>query len=199
MRHLLARELERLFPDQLGQLRLRREIRPLLARVVRGTLRKQCDELLPQGIDAVAGDGADGVKSMEVAELRAAGHLLGDVTRLEAVDLVQRDHDRDAQAEDALGDEAVAGADPLAGGEHEKDSLHVFERLVDGALHALGERVARTLETGQVGEHELVVVAVHDPHDAAPGRLRLVGDDRDLSAAERVYERRFPDVRPPDD
>src|SRR5581483_3616847 len=52
-------------------------------------------------------------------------------------------------------------------------------------------------EAGKVREHELVVVAVRDPEDAAPRRLRLVGDDRHLAAAERVHERRLADVRPP--
>ena len=34
-------------------------------------------------------------------------------------------------------------------------------------------------------------------HDPVPGRLRLVGDDVDLSAADRVDQRRLADVRPP--
>ena len=74
--------------------------------------------------------------------------------------------------------------------------VDVLERRVDGALHALGERVERPLEAGQVGEHELVVVAVRDPEDPPARRLRLVGDDRHLAAAERVDERRLADVRP---
>ena len=39
---------------------------------------------------------------------------------------------------------------------------------------------------------------VPDRADAAPGRLRLVGDDRDLLPDERVHERGLADVRPPD-
>ena len=101
-----------------------------------------------------------------------------------------------AEREDALGDEAVAGADPLAGREHEHDAIHILERRVHRALHPLGERVERALEARQVGEHELVVVAVRDAEDAAARRLRLVGDDRDLAAAERIDERRLADVRP---
>ena len=81
----------------------------------------------------------------------------------------------------------------------EQDGVDVLERLVDRALHPLGERVERPLEAGQVDEDELVVVAVRDPEDAAPRRLRLVRDDRDLPAAERVDERRLADVRPPGD
>ena len=99
-------------------------------------------------------------------------------------------------AKTRLRDEAVAGADPLARGEHEQHAVDVLERSVDGVLHALGERVERALEARQVGEDELVVVAVRDPEDAPPRRLRLVGDDRDLAAAERVHERRLADVRP---
>src|SRR5207248_4203235 len=37
-------------------------------------------------------------------------------------------------------------------------------------------------------------VAVRDPEDAAPGRLRLVRDDSDLAPAERVDGRRLTDV-----
>ena len=76
------------------------------------------------------------------------------------------------------------------------DAVDVLERGVDRVLHPLGERVERPLEARQVGEHELVVVAVRDAEDAAARRLRLVGDDRDLAAAERVHERRLADVRP---
>ena len=90
-------------------------------------------------------------------------------------------------------------ADPVARVDHEQHRVDVLERRVDGALHALGERVARPLEAGQVGEHELVVVAVGDPEDAPPRRLRLVRDDRHLAAAERVDERRLADVRPAGD
>src|SRR5439155_12042614 len=92
-----------------------------------------------------------------------------------------------------------ARADPLACRENEEDAVDLLERLVDRPLHPLGQRIARPLKTGQVGEHELVVVAVGDPKDSLPGRLRLVGDDRDLPAAERVHKRRLADVRPPGD
>src|ERR687887_2930191 len=139
------------------------------------------------------------MERVKAAELRRPHHLLGDVARLEAVDLVEADHDRPLQREDPFGDEPVAGADALPGREDEEDRVDVVEALVDGPLHAFGQRVARTLEARQVDEDELVVVAACDSHDAAPGCLRLVGDDRDLAAAERVYERRLSNVGPPND
>ena len=143
--------------------------------------------------------GADRMQGVEVAELRAVCICVRDVATLQAVDLVERDHDRHAEREDARGDEAVAGADALARREHEQHGVDILERRVDRALHALGQCVERPLETRQVGEDELVVVAVRDPEDPAPRRLRLVGDDRDLAAAERVDERGLADVRPPGD
>ncbi len=136
------------------------------------------------------------MQRVKVAESGRSGHLLCDVAAFQPVDLVQRDHDRHVEREDTLRDEAVAGTDPLAGREHEHNDIHVLERGIHSALHPLGESIERTLEARQVGEHELVVVAVGDPEDAATRRLRLVGDDRDLAAAERVDERRLADIRP---
>ena len=139
------------------------------------------------------------MERVEGAEPRRGVHLLRDVPCLEPVDLVERDHDRDAQPEDARGDEAVAGADPLPRRQDEEDGLHFLEGSVDRLLHALGERVERPLEARQIGEDELVVVAVRDSEDAAARRLRLVRDDRDLAAAERVDERGLADVGPAGD
>ena len=86
------------------------------------------------------------MERVEVAEVRRGLHLLRDVPALQPVDLVQRDHDRDAERVDALRDEAVAGADPLARREHEEHGLDVLERGVDRVLHPLGQRVERALE-----------------------------------------------------
>src|SRR5439155_8648438 len=114
-------------------------------------------------------------------------------------DLVDGDHHRKAEREDACSDEAVAGADALAAVDHEEHGVDVLERVVDGALHPFGERVAWALEARQIGQDELVVVAGRDPEDAHARGLWLVGDDRDLAAAEGVDERRLADVRPAGD
>ena len=47
------------------------------------------------------------------------------MTVLEAVDLVQRDHDGNAQREHTAGDEAVAGADAVARGQGAQDHVDV--------------------------------------------------------------------------
>ena len=129
-----------------------------------------------------------------------AGHRrdrLEDRGGLEAVDLVERDHDGRARGRELLGDEAVASARGLAGVEHEQDGIDVAQAVVDRALHAPRERVERPLESRQVDEHDLEVVAVHDAECALARRLRLVGDDRDVRARERVRERGLADVRAP--
>jgi hypothetical protein len=74
-------------------------------------------------------------------------------------------------------------------------SVHVLERGVHRRLHALGECVQRTLEARHVDERELEVGAVRDAEQAATGRVRHVGRDRDLLARERVHERGLADVR----
>ena len=154
------------------------------------------DEVVAQLPHPVAGDGADRVQRVEVAQRRRRLHLRRHVPVLEPVDLVHRDDHRHAEVEDAAGDEAVAGADAVAGGDDEQHDVDVLERGVDRLLHPLRERVHRTLEPGQVGEHELPVGAVGDAEDAAARRVRHLRRDRDLVAAERVDERRLADVGP---
>ena len=199
VRHLVARQPERLLADQLGELQVDREVGALLLREVERSLRQQPDELVPELRDSVAGLRAHRVERVEVPEPRRGVHLRRDVSRLEPVDLVERDHDGHAEPEHARGDEAVAGSDPLPRGEDEEDGLHFLEGGVDRLLHPLGELVERPLEARQVCECELVVVAVRDPEDAPPRRLRLVGDDRDLAAAQGIDESGLPDVRPSGD
>ena len=92
----------------------------------------------------------------------------------EPIDLVERDHDRHAELEDALGDEAVAGADPVPRIEDEEHCVDVLEGRVDGPLHVLRQRVARSLEPGEICEHELGVGPVGHAEDPPARRLRLV-------------------------
>jgi len=68
------------------------------------------------------------MERMEITELRRRLHLGCDVPALQAVDLVQDDHDGNAQLEHATRDEAVAGADPLARRQYEHDGIDVLER-----------------------------------------------------------------------
>ena len=77
------------------------------------------------------------------------------MTVLQAVDLVDHDDHRHAEREHATRDEAVAGADPIAGGDDEQHRVDVVEGAIDRLLHPLRERVHRSLESREVDEHEL--------------------------------------------
>ena len=114
-----------------------------------------------------------------------------------AVDLVERDHGGPTAGQHARRDEAIARAGLVARVEHEQHRVDVGEALVDRALHLLGERVARALEPGQIGQDELGARGVHHPEHAPARRLRLVRDDRHVIAAERVRERGLADVGAP--
>jgi hypothetical protein len=196
VRHLVARQLERLLPDQLDDALLARLVGRELAREMRLPLRQEVDEVGPELVDAVLGLRAHRMEGVEVAELGGTLHLRDDVARLEVVDLVHRDDHRLAEPVDAAGDETVAAADPVACGEDEEHDVDVLEGGVDGLLHALGELVHRLLEAGQVDEHELPVLVVRDPEHPSPRRVRDLRGDRDLLADEGVDERGLADVRP---
>ena len=173
VRDLVTREMQRLLTDHLGDALLQRQVGVLLAREKSAAPSGRAgDEVVAQLVDPVPHLRADRMQRVEVAERGGHLHLRRDVPVLEAVDLVQRDDDRDAQREDPPGDEPVTGADPVARGDDEQDDVDVLERAVDGLLHALGERVHRALEAGQVDEHELPVVAVRDAEDPSSSRVR---------------------------
>ena len=173
------------------------QIGGLIRREVRGSFRQQVHEVVAKLADTLLRLRAHGVERVEVAELGRRLHLREHVPVLETVDLVDGDHDRASQLGDAARDEAVSRADVRSGVDDEQDRVHVLERAVHGLLHALRERVHRTLEAGQVDEDELVADAGRRAEDAASGRIGDSGGDRDLLSAEGIDERRLADVRAP--
>ena len=78
----------------------------------------------------------------------------------------------------------------------EDDDVDVEDRLHRLVEHGPVEAVERPVEARRVDEDDLPVGAVEHAEDAAPRRLRLVGDDGDLRPDEGVDERRLPRVRP---
>ena len=112
------------------------------------------------------------------------------------VDLVDGDRHRHGGRAQQVGDEPVAGAEALLGVDDQQAAVRIGELVLDPVLHPFGELVARTLDARQVNEDQLPVGPVGDAADRPPGRLGLVGDDRDLGADDRVGQRRLADVRP---
>ena len=114
---------------------------------------------------------------MKVAELRRRVHLRGDVPALQIVDLVEHDHNRDAEREHTLGDEAIAGTDPLPRREHEEHRVDIPKCMVDRALHAVNE-------TG-VGAGEGFTVNVPLPAGCADAEYLQVFQDIVVPSAEK--------------
>ena len=145
-------------------------------------------------------DGADRVQRVELAERGGLLHLRRDVPGLQAVDLVDDDDHRHPEREHPARDEPVPRSDPVACAHDDHDDVDITgDRLVDPSLHPLGQRVDRLLPARQVDQHELRVIRRIDAADLVAGRVRLVGDDRDLRARQRIDERRLAHVRPAGD
>ena len=67
------------------------------------------------------------MQRVEISERGRHLDLFRDPSRLDAIDLVQRNDDRRPGGEHPLGDEAVAGPDALVGGKDEQKRVHVLE------------------------------------------------------------------------
>jgi len=71
--------------------------------------------------------------------------------------------------------------------------------LVRDVEHPHVHPVLRLVDAGRVEEDHLAGVVVPDADDAVPGRLGLVGDDRELGADKSIEERRLSGIRPADE
>ena len=69
VRHFVTGQLESLLANQLGDLQLGHEVGPLVGGKVERAFRQQGDELFAKLRDAVAGDRADRMQRVELAEL----------------------------------------------------------------------------------------------------------------------------------
>jgi hypothetical protein len=128
----------------------------LLDREQERALGRELDQVLEQRADALAAGGGDREHLAVEAELGGGLQRLDGAGAVEPVDLVDGDDHGHLRAAQRLGDEAVAGpADALLAVEHEQHGVGLVELVLDAALHALGQRVARALHARQVGEHEL--------------------------------------------
>ena len=100
--------------------------------------------------------------------------------------------------EQAGGDEAVPGTDALLAVDHQQGDVGVGQLLLDPALHAAGQLVARPLDAGQVDQHDLGagLGVGRDAADRPPGGLRPDRGDRHGRPDQRVDQGRLADVRP---
>ena len=95
----------------------------------------------------------------------------------------------------ANGDDYQLVLADLPGFQRPRDALtERMQRTVDQSFEEVDAVLFVLSARERIGAGDRFI-AVRDPEDTAPRRLRLVGDDRDLAAAKSVYERRLADVR----
>ncbi len=105
------------------------------------------------------------MERVEVAERRRLRDLRRDPGRRQAVDLVQRDHDGRGAAEDALGDEAVAGADRSSAASTKRiPSTSANDWSTVRCMRSVSGSRGRW-NPGRSDEDELVALTVHDARD----------------------------------
>ncbi len=200
VRHLVPRSAEHLLTDQLGEVDLAGQVRPVLRRVEQGPSGQQLGQTRDQRLDAGTRLGADREHLVHRLELRRCRQRDGGLRGPDAIALVDRaEHGGLAPgAEQCIGDEPVARPHARGAVDDHQGGVRLRELVLDPSLHPLCQRVSRSLDAGEVHEHHLPAVGPirGDAPDRAAGGLGTIGDDRHLGAHDRVDQRRLADVRP---
>src|SRR3954447_15664976 len=188
-RDLLAHLLQRRLADQLGDLPLDVGVGGLLLGVHRRPLGQQPDQQVLEQLDLVALHRADR-HHLGGVDQGARGHqLLGDLLLARGVGLGDHDDDGGRELAQLAGDEPVAGADGLVGGDAEDDDVDVGEGVADDVVEPAAQQAARLVQSRGVDEHQLPAGPGHHAADGVPRGLRAVADDADLRADHRVGQR----------
>ena len=125
--------------------------------------------------------------------------MLHDAVARHSVTLGRHRDDGPLDAAQLAGDELVAGADALVGGQAEEHDVDLGEGLAHHVVEALAQQRARAVVSGGVHEHQLVALPVDDAADVVARRLGAPRGDRDLAPDQRVRQGRLTDVGAPDD
>ena len=199
MRHLVARELQDFFAHELGDDEPLGLVRDHVLRVVLRSLRQVLLDLLHEVREVhllLRRDGHDpGKRIFRRVPRDNRQHIL----LLDEVQLVHDEDDRARRALQALEDVVLARPHLLRRIDDEQDGVHLFQRALRRLHHVLAELVARLVDARRVEEHDLRIRLRENAEDAVARRLRLVAHDGDFLPDERVDERGFPHIRPPDD
>ena len=202
VRDLLAGAAQDLLADQLGEVDLARLVGAVLGRIEERPSGISSARRSVSGARPVPRFAEIGKISSTTSSSAASASTSSSAAWSEAVDLVDRADrpgPRGRAASRCAAMKRSPGPDPLLAVDDEEHGVGALELVLDPALHPLGEHVARALDPGQVDEHQLPARGDvgRDTAAGAAGRLRAVGDDRDLGADDRVDERRLADVRAP--
>ena len=194
VRHLALEAPEQLLADYLGAELLfrlvgedvvREEVRPLLGEAL---------QLVHEGVETLAGFGADGHDGRKVVRRGVGGDYAQELGLLNRVNLVDGQHGGHAGVPYLPDKLRLLPADGGDGLDDEHDGVDVRNALAHDLVHILAEAGARAVEARRVHEDELRLSARDDAGYAPARGLRLVRHYRDLLAHKGVGERALADV-----
>ncbi len=110
---------------------------------------------------------------------------------LHAVHFIQQQVHRPAKPLHPLKRKSVARAEIGRRINNQREHIHAFERMLQLVHHHAAKNIPRLMDSRRINQHDLRVLAIHDPLNAIARGLRLRRDDRNLLANKRVHERRF--------
>ena len=199
VRQLVAHALQGGLADEFGDEGVTRLVGDVAVGIERGRERHSLGEHLTQVIDALAFHGRNGDDGRPLPQLLDRQQVLHDAVARHGVALGRHRDDRALDAAQLAGDELVAGADALVGGQAEEHDVNLGKGLAHHVVEALAQQRARTVVSGSVHEHQLVVIPVHDAANVVTRGLGAARGDRDLASDQRVRQGRLADVGAADD
>ena len=199
VRQLVTHALQGCLADEFGDQGIARFVGDVTLGVQRRRQRHGLREHLAQVVDALALHGGDGDDGSPLPQLLDGEQVLHDAVARHGVALSRDGDDRALDATQLSGDELVAGADTLIGGQAEEHDVDLGEGLAHHVVEALAQQRARAVVSGGVHEHQLVALPVHDAADVVARRLGAPRGDRNLAPDQRVRQGRLADVGAPDD
>ena len=199
VRQLVAHAFEGGLADELGDEGVARLVGDVTLGVERQRQRHGLRQYLAQVVDALALHGGDGHDGGPLPQFFDGQQVLHDALARHGVALGGHRDDRALNAAQFAGDELVAGADALVGGQAEEHDVDLGEGLAHHVVEALAQQRTRPVVSGCVHEDQLVVIPVHDAADVVARRFGAARGDRDLAPDQRIRQCRFADVGATDD
>ena len=113
------------------------------------------------------------------------------------VDLVDAQNGGQTRLPDLLDQLLLGDADVRHRLDEQSDEVHVRDGIARDLDHVVAQTAARLVKARGIEQDELRIALGHDAVDAVARGLRLIGDNGDLLADERVGQAGLADVRTP--
>ena len=153
-------------------------------------------EFVQQLVQPVARARGDGENAVEIIRLAVSGNNGEQVVLFcNGVDLVDAQNGGQARLPDLLDQLLLGDADVRHRLDEQSDEVHVRDGIARDLHHVVAQTAARLVKARGVEQDELRIALGHDAVDAVARGLRLIGDNGDLLADERVGQAGLADVR----